>query len=121
VTLENVITLDRALPTKSTCEGGNCYGGTFAWDGKYFYFAESQTGQNQKTYLVYAEDGAFIASHNVTGPGGVNGLYFDWSVGRYASHDGYGGRSGGSKYPCEGCPESDDSQCYGPPSSAHSF
>jgi hypothetical protein len=113
------ITLVPALPVGATCFGGSCYGGSFAWDGKYLYFASSQTGQNQKNYRVYTEQGVFINEYQISGDGGINGLYFDWSVGRYAGHDGYGNRQGGNLYKCNGCSNSDDSQFYSPPSPHH--
>jgi hypothetical protein len=117
VTLIEIITLSTPLPDNATCTGGHCYGGTFAWDGKYFYFTHSQTGSGQKTYSVYDAQGNWISSHDATGSGGINGVYFDWSAGRYTTHDGYGDRQGGGSYGCNGC--SDDSQSYGPPSPVH--
>jgi cysteine-rich repeat protein len=117
LTFIKTITLTNALPDNATCAGGHCYGGSFAWDGKYFYVAEAQTGSNKKNYMVFDGQGTWIGNYSITGPGGINGVYFDWSVGRYASHDGYGDRQGGVHYGCNGC--SDDSQVYAPPSPYH--
>jgi len=117
LTFIKTITLNNSLPGNATCNGGHCYGGTFAWDGKYFYFAKNQTGSNKKEYMVFDGQGTWIGTYDITGPGGINGVYFDWSAGRYASHDGYGDRKGGVHYGCNGC--SDDSQVYSPPSPYH--
>jgi hypothetical protein len=113
------ITLSAALPTAATCEGGHCYAGSFAWDGAYFYFAESQSSPINLNYYVYAENGVYVGSYVVGGTGNINGVYFDWSVGRYAIHDGYGDRTGGTVYESVG--SNSDSQCYGPVSSNHTF
>ena len=117
--LQATVTLSgQALPSGAGCNNGHCYAGTFAWDGKYMYFADGQTGSNNLKYWVYNADGTFKSTYTMSGGGGVNGLYFDWSVGRYAIHDGYGYRTGGTVYDCSGGGTS-DSQCYGTTSPWH--
>jgi cysteine-rich repeat protein len=119
LTLSGVITLSPTIPANATCNGGHCYGGTFAWDGHYFYFTMTQTGSDQRQYRVYNESGVHVGDYTAAGSGGINGTYFDWNVGRYATHDGYGSRQGGSIYSIGG--GTDDSQCYGPVSSYHTL
>ena len=99
----------------------HCYGGTFAWDGMYYYFPNNGRGSNSDDYVVYNSDGVYQVMYEASGGGGVNSTYFDWSVGRYATHSGYGTRSGGTTYSYGTTTSADDSQCYGPVSSAHSF
>jgi len=117
--LVEVVTLTPTIPGNATCNGGHCYGGTFAWDGHYFYFAMGQTGSNHLNYRVYLENGTHVGDYNAAGSGGINGTYFDWNVGRYATHDGYGSRQGGSIYSIGG--GSDDSQCYSAVSDDHTL
>ncbi len=122
LTFQKTITLNSPLPAKATCSAGNCYGGTFAWDGMYFYFPERQgSPADNKKYWVFNGSGVLQSTYSITGSGGIAGLYFDWSVGRYASHDGYGTRQGGALYTWQGGNHSDDSQSYGPPSPYHSL
>jgi len=113
------ITMSKGLAANGTCNGGGCYGGTFAWDGKYFYFAQVQKGSGDLNYWVYSPGGQFQANYQAAGGGGINGTYFDWSVGRYAIHDGYGNRQGGDIY--SAVSNGSDSQCYGPASPAHTL
>jgi hypothetical protein len=119
LTLNEVVTLSPTIPSNATCNGGHCYGGTFGWDGHYFYFTMTQTGSGQRQYRVYSEAGQHVGDYTAPGGGGINGIYFDWNVGRYATHDGYGNRQGGSVYSIGG--GSDDSQCYGPVSTYHTL
>ena len=97
--------------------GNLCYGGTFAWDGLYFYFAYDGKSAADRRYSVYDASGVFVATYEAAGAGAIDSAYFDWSAGRYATHDGYGGRSGGDVYSWG--VEGDDSQCYGPKSPDH--
>ncbi len=112
------VTLASPLPGDATCNGG-CYSGTFAWDGKYYYFASKVQGSSGTGYRVYAADGALVGTYTAGGGGNINGTYFDWSVGRYTSHDGYGNRQGGSIYSAQG--GTGDSQTYGPVSTQHTL
>ncbi len=117
--LAGTITLSRPLPPIATCEGGNCHGGSFAWDGVYFYFARSQTSSSNLDYDVFQEDGTYIATYTAAGGGALDGVYFDWSVGRYAIHDRFGNRTGGTVYSSVG--GNSDSQCYGGVSIEHTL
>ena len=102
----------------STC-GSYCFGGTFAWDGVYYYFSSNGSSSNNLQYQVYTATGALQGTYTATGNGAIDSTYFDWSVGRYATHDGYGGRGGGQEFFWLGGSFTDDSQCYGPPSPYH--
>ena len=119
-TLTYVKTVTLSQQPSANCNS-HCFGGTFAWDGMYYYFANRGNSSSSDDYVVYDSDGAYIAMYTVSDNGGVNSTYFDWSVGRYATHSGYGNRSGGTTYSYGTTTTSDDSQCYGPVSSAHSF
>ena len=97
------ITLNQALPTLAQCMPGNsCYGSTFAFDGAYFYFATDQQSSTNLKYEVYDATGKFVAQDTATGGGAINGTYFDWSVGRYSTHDGFGSRAGTTIYTSAG-------------------
>jgi hypothetical protein len=91
--------------------GSFCFGGTFAWDGTYFYFG-SGNSSSSRAYDVYNATGTFVATHTATGNGAIDSVYFDWSAGAYATHDGFGGRSGTANYLWSGGSQTDDSQCY---------
>ncbi len=116
--LVGVVTLASPIPSTAACVTG-CYSGTFAWDGKYFYFATHAQGSSGLGYRVYAEDGALVGTYTAAGAGNLNGAYFDWGVGRYTSHDGYGYREGGIIYSSLG--STGDSQFYGPVSPVHTL
>jgi hypothetical protein len=122
LTYQGLVTLSQALPATALCDGSaeGCYGGSFAWDGAYYYFARSEGQQFQLDYDVYQTNGAFVATYTAGGGGGMNSVYFDWSVGRYAIHDGYGNRAGVVLYASTSGSDS-DTQCYGPVSPAHTF
>ena len=106
------ITLSQALPTAAQCQPNKaCYGSTFAFDGAYFYFATDEGISNNLKYEVYDATGAFVAEDTATGGGSINGCYFDWSVGRYSTHDGFGGRAGATVYSSSG--GSSDSHNFG--------
>ncbi|MEZ4449222.1 MAG: hypothetical protein R3B09_07055 [Nannocystaceae bacterium] len=94
-----------------------CFGGTFAWDGKYYYFPYDGNSSSDRRYSVYDATGALVQTYTATGNGAIDGTYFDWSVGHYTIHDGFGGRSGGNIYTWG--QNGDDSQCYGPKSLDH--
>lgn len=115
------ITLSQALPSTAvgTAPGSN-WGGTFAWDGVYLYFA-NETSSGGLDYSVYAADGTFVSEFTAAGSGTIHSVYFDWSVGRYAIHDGYGDRTGGTAFVGLGGGVGDDTQCYGPVSTAHTL
>ena len=92
-------------------------GGTFAWDGNYYYFPK---GGWESKYEVFNASGEKI-NETTLELGSPSGLYFDWSVGRYAVHDGTGVHRGGTILRHEGVndPAGDDTQAYGPPSPYH--
>jgi hypothetical protein len=107
------ITLTQNLPAAAQClPGSACYGSTFAFDGAYFYFATDEGSSSNLKYEVYDATGKFIAQDTATGAGSINGCYFDWSVGRYSTHDGYGGRAGTTVYSSSG--GNSDSHNFGP-------
>lgn len=107
------ITLSQPLPTAAQCVPGNsCYGGTFAFDGAYFYFSTDQASSTNLKYEVYSAQGAFVAQDTASGGGAIDGCYFDWSVGRYSTHDGFGNRVGATVYTSAG--GSSDSHNFGP-------
>jgi len=118
----NVVTLNRVITVDVTYDvcSSYCFGGTFAWDGMYFYFSDVGSGSSNKTYDVLDANGTFVNSYTATGNGAINSTYFDWSVGRYTTHDGFGGRSGGTIYYPSNGSQGDDSQTYSGISSVHS-
>ena len=95
-----------------------CFGGTFAWDGMYYYFTKNGSGQGNRAYDVYNSTGIFVDSYTASGSGNINSVYFDWSVGRYSTHDGFGSRSGGATHAWQGG-SGNDSQNFSPVSSVH--
>ena len=108
-------------PTPNDVCSGGCYQGTFAWDGKYYYFTWAGSGSSNRDYQVYNADGTYQGKHTATGGGAISGAYFDWSSGRYSTHDGWGNRTGGNIHsPVPGF-MSDDSQSYSPISTAHTL
>ena len=102
--------------------GGSCFMGTFGFDGAYYYFTNDNSSSNT-VYEAWQANGSHVGSYNVSNVGlKLSGCYFDWSVGRYTTHHGWGAvPSAGAKYVCSGCPQSDDSQSYSPVSSNHTF
>jgi hypothetical protein len=99
---------------------GGSFSGTFGWDGMYYYFSSNGTSPNNLAYQAFRADGSLQGNYVATGPGSINGVYFDWSVGRYAIHDGYGGRTGGTRYySAAGVNGDSDTQAYSPVSAAH--
>ena len=102
------------------CSGG-CFQGTFAWDGKYYYFATKGSTRYSHDYQVWNADGSFKGNYTAAGSGGIHGAYFDWSSGRYTTHDGWGDRTGGNIHSSHSGLTTDDSQCYSPVSTAHSL
>ncbi len=117
LTANGTYTLSAALPAVAACNPGNpCYGSTFAFDGAYFYFAAHQGSLSSLAYIAYAANGTLDNTYTATGSGAINGVYFDWSVGRYSTHDGYGGRAGASEYGT-----GSDTHNFGPISSTHAL
>ena len=95
------VSLPQNLPNTARCPinaGQWCMGGTFAYDGAYFYFAEFQGGNANRSYFVFTATGTLVGVQNATGLGNINGTYFDWSVGRYSTHDVFGVRVGGTEF-----------------------
>jgi len=99
-------TVPLAVQPSNNCSA-TCYAGSFAWDGDYYYLADDGTASANLDYLVYSPTGALVDTVTANGAGGLNGLYFDWGVYRYASHDGYGQRTGTSNFDV-----GSDTQCY---------
>ncbi|MCP5513768.1 MAG: hypothetical protein H7A24_17895 [Leptospiraceae bacterium] len=118
LTFVKTVTLSKALANTNNV----AYGGTFAWDGMYYYFPTGSGTSANLGYEVYDASGTYVNTYTATGSGALNGLYFDWSAGRYSSHDGYGARTGGLEYwPSSFSGISDDSQSYTPVSSYHTL
>lgn len=119
LTFMGTLALSAALPVTAQCAPGTpCYGSTFAFDGAFYYFALQQGSPTNLVYVVYNNAGTLLGQMTATGGGSMNGLYFDWSVGRYSSHDGFGGRSGATVF---GPPGGSDTHNFGPVSTAHSL
>ena len=99
----------------------HCFGGRFAWDGLYYYFPSDGASSGNEDYMVFDSEGVFVAEHTAAGGRGISGLYFDWAVARYTTHDGYGNRhsADGEDYTWVNGELGDDSQCYGPISPDH--
>ncbi len=120
----NQLTYDRTTtlsPAPSDLCDGGCYQGTFAWDGKYYYFSKAGSSSNNRTYQVYDQGGVLLNEYTAQGSGALSGAYFDWSCGRYTTHDGWGNRAGGNLHiPSDGSPNN-DSQVYGPQSPYHTL
>jgi hypothetical protein len=117
LTLEATLALSGTVKEKCA---NDCYMGTFAWDGAYYYFT-SLNGPSNQFYQVWDAAGSYVGEYAMGNGGGMSGAYFDWSAGRYAVHDGWGGHGGGQQYKCSNCSFSDDSQAYGPVSPWHSL
>ncbi len=101
LTATGTVTLGSGLPNTARCPinaGQWCMGGTFAYDGAYFYFSEFQGGNANRSYLVFSATGTPVGVQTATGPGNINGTYFDWSVGRYSTHDVFGVRVAGTEF-----------------------
>ena len=99
LTANGTISLSTALPVAAQCApGASCYGSTFAFDGDYYYFAADPGSSSSLDYIVYDKNGTLVNTYTAAGSGAIDGVYFDWSVGRYSTHDGYGGRSGSTVY-----------------------
>jgi hypothetical protein len=114
---DGTVSLSQILPTAGVCNpGAGCYGGTFAWDGMFYYFATSQYGSTTLSYEVYDANGSYVTTRTATGSGAINGTYFDWSVARYSTHDGYGRRAATSEWG-----SGSDTHNFGPVSSKHTL
>jgi hypothetical protein len=91
----------------------------------YYYFAyigSGTAGQYEERYQVYDATGSLVGTYTASpASGGINSVYFDWSVCRYATHSGYGTRGGGALYTWSGGSYGNDSQCYTPASPYHTF
>ncbi len=115
---DRLITLSAALPVAATCNAGStCFGGTFAWDGAYYYFSANQSSMSNLSYIVYDATGTLVSTYTATGLGAINSCYFEWSVARYTTHDGFGARTGGTVYLPPG--SAPDSQVYSAVSTNH--
>ena len=68
---------------------------------------------------VKDQSGTFVSTYTAADTGGINATYFDWSVGRYATHSGFGTRGGGTEYTWSGGTYDNDSQNYSPVSAVH--
>ena len=98
----------------------NTFGTTFAWDGAYYYFATNGRSSSSKSYMVFASDGQLASTQTVGGSGAINSPYFDWSVRRYSTHDGFGHRQEGTVYLGATVNSGSwDSHCFSPPSPYH--
>jgi len=118
LTYEKSLSLGTALPTAAACATNTvCFGGTFAWDGAYYYFTSSGFSNTNLSYIVYNPDGTLNQTVTATGSAAINSVYFDWSVGRYSTHDGFGTRTGGTIHASTA--SNSDSQCYSPISANH--
>jgi len=118
LTFETMVELSTPLPTAAQCApNAACYGSTFAFDGAYYYFASDEGLSTNLAYVVYDKTGALVGTDTATGAGAINGVYFDWSVGRYSTHDGFGARTGGTAYG----PTGSDTHCFGPIATTHTL
>jgi hypothetical protein len=117
LTANGTITLSQALPTSATCSG-ICFGATFAFDGAFIYFATEGSTSANRGYTVYTATGTFVNAFTAPGVGAIDGVYFDWSVARYSSHDGFGGRTGGTVH---GNPADSDTHVFSPISANHTL
>jgi len=120
----NVVSFNRfvipSLYSFDTCSH-NCYQGTFAWDGMYFYFAHKGDGYGDLNYIVLEADGSYYGEFTATGSGALSGAYFDWSAGRYSSHDGWGRRAGATNIFPSNMNGQDDTHSFSYFSPAHSY
>lgn len=117
LTANGAYPLNTALPATAECNpAAPCYGSTFAYDGAYFYFSAHQGTSGNLDYVVYQQNGALVDTYTAAGVGAINGVYFDWSVGRYSTHDGFGQRAGATVY---GPPAGSDTHNFGQVSAAH--
>lgn len=116
VTLTKTVSL---TPAPSALCDGACFGGTFGWDGMFYYFPKVGNTSGGADYEVFDADGGLVNTFTAPGGGNVTGIYFDWSIGRYATHDGFGARTAATNYASDGG-GIDDSQCYSAVSPAHS-
>lgn len=120
LTANGVVTLSDPLPSVAACvPNGACYGSTFAFDGAFYYFAANEGSSVSLDYIVYDATGTLVNTYTATGSGAINGTYFDWSVGRYSTHDGFGNRQGASVYASTGT--TSDSHNFGPIASTHTL
>jgi len=117
LTADGTVSLSQPVPAGGACNpGAGCYGGTFAWDGMFYYFATSQNSSSSLNYEVYDASGSYVATQTATGTGAINGTYFDWSVARYSTHDGFGIRAATSQWG-----SGSDTHNFGPISSVHTL
>ena len=114
------LTLDKVVPLSQQPLQTNTFGTTFAWDGAYYYFAQDGFSSTSKNYLAYQSNGQLQGTYSVVGSGAINSPYFDWSVRRYSTHDGFGNRQEGTVYLGATVNNGSwDSHCFGPPSPYH--
>lgn len=118
LTANGVLPLSVPLPAVAECDAGlACYGSTFAFDGAYYYFAAHQGQSGNLDYIVYDANGTLVNTYTAAGTGSVNGTYFDWSVGRYSTHDAYGIRGSAEAFG----PGGNDTHSFGAVSSTHAI
>lgn len=122
--VSNVLTFIKAVPLDVPSENlanleGNQKGGTFAWDGIYYYFSAGGEEDGNNEYLVFNSNGSFKSSYAISDSGNINAAYFNWSLGRYLSHDGFGARQEGVIYEHNQFVLFKDSHCFSPPSLNH--
>lgn len=99
LTANGTLALSAPLPAAAECNPTDaCYGSTFAFDGAFYYFAANEGNSTSLAYVVYDLNGTLVNTYTATGTGAINGVYFDWSVGRYSSHDGFGNRTGATAF-----------------------
>ncbi|QED28161.1 hypothetical protein FRD01_13155 [Microvenator marinus] len=114
------LTLNKVVPLSQQPVEINTFGTTFAWDGAYYYFAQDGRTSTSKNYLAYGSNGQIQGTYTVAGSGAINSPYFDWSVRRYSTHDGFGNRQEGTVYLGATVNSGSwDSHCFGPPSPYH--
>lgn len=120
LTANGTIPFSVALPTGARCDPNTpCFGGTFAFDGAFYYFSAATNTPTNLMYLVYNTTGTLVNTFTAAGNGTINAAYFDWSVGRYSTHDAFAGRTGGSAFSHPTPSANDDSQCFSAVSTNH--
>ena len=118
LTLRKVVPLEIPVQDLTTLRGPH-RGGTFAWDGIYYYMSNDDNASANTEYLVFRSNGSFEGRYNITGSGNITAPYFNWAMGRYSSHDGIGARQEGAVFTHTQPFILPDSHCFGAPSLYH--